>query len=202
MAMGVLETLFGSKARVRIMRFFLLNPELVLPSREVAQKVLLPAASVRKELAVMERIGFVKSRKRGGIKTYMANLDFPFRGELTALFARETVAPECRSLKRLSSIGDVHLALIGGIFLNYTKARADLFIVANDVSRTRLNKVIKALEAEVGKEIRYVVLSTEELKYRINMTDRFLRDFFTSPHNEVINKMPQFRRIVAKLRRK
>ena len=202
MTMGTLETLFGSKARVRLLRFFLLNTDLTLPARDIASKVLLPSLAVRKELAVLERIGFIKSRKRGGLKMYTAQTDFIFRNEFLSLFARETVAPECKSLKRITKIGDVYLAMISGVFLNYTKARADLFIVANDVSRSRLIKTVRSLEAEVGKEIRYVVLSTEEFKYRINMTDRFLRDFFAGAHDEVINKMPQFKRVISKLRKK
>ena len=202
MTAGILESLFGSKARVRLLRFFLLNTDLELTSRQIAEKALLPTSAVRKELNLMEKTGFVKSRKVGGKKVFSAEESFPFRDELLALFARETVAPECKGLRKIETIGDVYLAAISGIFLNYAKARVDLFIVANDVSRAKLAKAVRALEAEVGKEIRYVVLSTEEFKYRVNMTDRFLRDFFAGAHDEVINKMPQLKRVLRKLRKK
>ena len=123
------------------------------------------------------------------------------RDDLLTLLARATVTPECRALTQVDKIGEVHLALVSGIFLNYTKARADVFIVANEVSRVKLSRWIKMLEAEMGREVRYVLLTQEEFKYRLNMTDRFLQDFLDGPYDTIVNRVPQFKRVVRAMRK-
>ncbi len=197
----VLTALFGSKARVRILRLFLLNTDVSFTTSEIAKRTQIPSVDVQKEMRMLERIDFVHVRRMKGRKKYRANEDFALREDLLALLTRATVTPEHQSLMQVEKIGEVHLALVSGIFLNYTKARADIFIVANDVSRARLTKWIRALEAETGREVSYVLLTMEEYKYRLNMTDRFLRDFLQGPYDEVVNKMPQFKRAVSTLRR-
>lgn len=198
----VLTALFGSKARVRVLRLFLLNTETAFTTAEIAERTQVSSTDVQKEMRVFERIGFVKVRRVKGKKYYCANEDFELRDDLMTLLTRATVTPECQSLAQVDKIGEVHLVLASGIFLNYTKARADLFIVANDVSRSRLTKWVRSVEAETGREVSYVLLTMDEYKYRVNMTDRFLQDFLQGPYDEVINKMPQFARVAKGLRRR
>ncbi len=197
----VLAGLFGSKARVRLLRLFCFNPTLALSSSAIAERAQCAADDVRRELRVLERIGFVKARRVKNRKVYSANEDFVLRGALIDLLMRATVTAECAALQGVARIGEVHLALASGIFLNYTKARADVFIVANNVSRARLQRWIAALEAEVGREVRYVLMNLDEYKYRLNMTDRFLRDFFHGPYDEIINTIPHFKRSLRALAR-
>ncbi len=198
----VLTSLFGSKARVRVLRILLFNEGAQFTVAEIAKRTQINSLDVRREMRMLERIDFAKARRVKKRKYYSVNEDFPLKDELTALFARATVTPECKSLAQVEKIGDVHLALVSGIFLNYTKARADIFIVANDVSRTRLKKWISTLEAETGREVSYVLLTMEEYKYRINMSDRFLQDFLQGPYDEIVNKMPHFKRTVSAIKRR
>ena len=53
------------------------------------------------------------------------------------------------------------------------------------------------LEAEIGKEINFVLMNAEEMKYRLNMLDKFLLEFFEGPHEELINKIPGLRQFIA-----
>lgn len=198
----ILTTLFGSKARVRVLRLFLLNASTVFTTKQIAQRTQVASIDVQREMRMLERIEFVTVCRIKGKKHYRANDKFSLREDLMTLLTRVTIAPDCQSLLRVEKIGEVHLALVSGIFLNYTKARADVFIVANDVSHARLLRWIKALEAEMGQEVRYVLLTVEEFKYRLNMTDRFLRDFLSAPYDTVLNRMPQFSRSVGGLHKK
>ena len=49
--------------------------------------------------------------------------------------------------------------------------------------------MIKNLEAEIGKELRYVYFSTEDFKYRLSMCDKLMRDILDYPHKKVLNKL-------------
>ncbi len=200
----LLAGLFGSTARVRVLRLFCFNEDATFTAAQVAQRTQCSPQHVRRELRMLQRIGMITSKSVRGArhKVYQTQKDFPLLDDITTLLSRATVTTECATLKRVSTIGEVHLALASGIFLNYTKARADLFIVANAVSRARLQRFITALEAEVGREVRYVLMNMEEYKYRMNMTDRFLRDFLHAPYDEVVNTIPHFKRALRSLARR
>ena len=58
--------------------------------------------------------------------------EFCFHGELKSLFAKSTASPDTGSLSKLKNIGDVKLALISGIFLNYPKSKVDMVLVVNN----------------------------------------------------------------------
>lgn len=192
----ILETLFGSRARTRILRFFLLNPEKECRVTEIAKKNMLTPAVVRKETKELRKIKFLNEHSKKGIKYYNINQTFLFYFELKNLFAKSTSSPQSKSLAKLKNIGDVKLALVSGIFLNYPKSKVDMVLVANNVSRGRLKKLMNNLEAEVGREVSFVLMNSDEFKYRIDMLDRFLLDFIEGTHMELIDKIPGFKRIL------
>ena len=66
---------------------------------------------------------------------------------------------------------------------------ADLFVVGNGIKKGVLEKFVKKLEPEVGKEINWTILSQTEFNDRVAMHDKFLRDFFDSPNECLINKI-------------
>lgn len=192
----ILETLFGSKAKTRILRFFLLNSDKEYTVQEVASKNILATAAVRKEINDLKKIKFLVEKTKKGTKYYTLDHDFCFHSELKSLFAKSTASPESGSLAKLKNIGDVKLALVSGIFLNYPKSKVDMVLVANNVSRSKLKSVMNGLEAEIGKEISFVLMNTEEFKYRLDMLDRFLLDFIEGTHLELIDKIPGLKRFI------
>lgn len=196
-----LEVLFGSRAKARLLRFFLQNTEREYSLSEISKKNMVSRELARKELNILKDIRFVSERVKKGKKYYIFNQDFPFFPELRSLIIKSNIYPQCRSLGKVKNIGDVKLALISGTFLNYPRSKADFLVVANHVSRARLNNLIKNLEAEIGKEISYVLMNNEEFQYRLNMMDRFLLDFLEGPHDEIVNKLPKLKRFIAGLKR-
>ena len=192
----ILETLFGSKAKTRILRFFLLNSEREYSTQEIAKKNMLTLASVRKEVNELKKIKFLLEKTKKGAKYYTLDQEFSFHSELKSLFAKSTASPESKSLAKLKNIGDVKLALISGIFLNYPKSKVDMVLVANNVSRGKLKSVMNSLEAEIGKEVSFVLMNSDEFKYRLDLLDRFLLDFFEGTHVELIDKIPGLKRFI------
>jgi hypothetical protein len=196
-----LEVIFGSRTRTRILRFFLLNPEREFTPAEIIQKNMLSALQVRKELNDFAKIKFLNLKARKNEKKYSLNQDFHFYPELKNLIAKSNSHPQCKSLGKIKSIGDVKLVLVSGVFLNYPKSKADMVLVANNVSRGKLRAVMNSLEAEIGKEISFVLMNSEEFKYRMDMLDRFLLEFLEGPHDEIINKIPGLKRFIIGLKK-
>lgn len=197
----ILEVFFGSKARTRILRFFLLNPEKEYDSNEVSRRNMLKPPEVLKEMNALSNIRFVHEHRRKGKRVYVLNTHFSFYPELRNLMIKSNVYPQCQSLGKIKNIGDVKLALVSGAFLDYPKSKADMIVVADNVSRVRLKNLMNNLEAEIGKEVSFVLMNSEELKYRMNMMDRFLMEFLEGPHDEIINKVPGMKRFIAGLKK-
>jgi hypothetical protein len=198
---GILEFLFGSKTKARLLRFFLMNPDQEFRTADINGKNMLKTSQAKSALNELKRNKFVLERKKNRRKFYTLNPKFPFLVELKGLFVKSNIYPQCSSLKKIRSVGDVKLALISGIFLNYPKSKADLVLVANNVSHSKLRNLMSNIEAEVGKEVSYVLMSGDEFKYRLDMLDRFLLDFLENPHDEVVNKIPRLKPFIAGLKR-
>ncbi|KKS37784.1 MAG: putative transcriptional regulator [Parcubacteria group bacterium GW2011_GWA2_42_14] len=120
---------------------------------------------------------------------YFVNKDFQFFPELRLLALKAAPANRSHLLRRLNSLGGVKLAILAGIFINSENSRADLLLVGDKLKKARLNNFFSWLESEIGKELNYVVMPTEEFKYRMDMYDRFVRDILEYPHKKLINKM-------------
>ncbi len=197
----ILECLFGSRAKTRIIRFFLLNPVFEGAIADIAKRNLLKSDQVKKEIGNLRKMGFLLEKNKKNKKYYQFNQQFPFTDELKNLVVKSNVYPKSHNLKNIKNIGDVRLAAVSGVFLNYPKSKADLILVVNNFNRGKLHAFISNLEAEIGREINYVLMNGDEFKYRLNMLDRFLIDFFENPHDEIVNKIPGFKRALIGIRK-
>src|ERR1700745_3616845 len=59
---ATLEKMFGSAARVKIMRLFLFNPTITFDIKRVSMRSKVSSSAARKEISMMEKIGLVKRR--------------------------------------------------------------------------------------------------------------------------------------------
>lgn len=193
----ILANLFGSKDKTRLLRFFLQNPEQEYEIKEVTKRNMLKSSRVKKELLGLKKIKFVLRKTKKGKAYYMLNCNFIFYPELKNLISKANIYPQSENLSKIKNIGNIKLVAISGAFINYNKSKADMILVANDVNRAKLKNIMHKLEAEIGKEIDFVLMSLEEFKYRLNMLDKFILEFLEGPHEEIINKIIGLRQFIA-----
>ena len=122
---------------------------------------------------------------------YVLNSNYEFYDELKGLILKSSPAEIDRMINRITGLGKIRLAIISGLFLNESTGGeiADLFIVGDDINKDRLRTFLKALEAEVGKEIKFSLMDKDEFQYRYGMFDRFVRVLLEGPHEKIINKL-------------
>jgi hypothetical protein len=197
MDITLFDALFGSRVRARMLRLFLLNPEDEFDATAAAKKVLLKRPEVVKELNRLEKMKFIQAKRKQNKKVYQVRLDFPFFNELRALVSKLNLNTRSDVFRKLRQAGNVKLVLITGVFINYPKSKVDMLLVIDNASKLKLRHTLQALEAEVGKEVRYSLMTSEEMRYRMDMLDRFLIEFFEGPYESVIDKMPDVKRFVA-----
>ena len=185
----ILEQLFDSPIKVRLLKLFLRNPEDAFVLKNITKRIRGDSVPCRKQVRKLESIKFVNSKVKGGKKIYSVNTSFDFYNELKTLVLKSSPASKKKILKRLRDLGKINLAILSGVFVSAENARADLLIVGDNIKRQKLSSFLRDLEAEVGKEIDYVVMSTKDFNYRHDMFDRFLRDLLEKPHEKLINRL-------------
>jgi len=189
MSKEILEQLFDSLVKVRLLKLFLRNPDSAFELSEIAKKIKSDLSICRRQINKLESINFINSRIKKKKKNYSVNQDFDFYNELRTLVLKSSPASKKKILRRLKDLGKINLAILSGIFIDADNARVDLLVVGDSIKQKKLSNFLKDLEAEIGKEVDYVVLSTKDFKYRHDMFDRFIRDVLEKPHEKLINKL-------------
>jgi hypothetical protein len=206
-SMDTLNKLFGSALRVKVMRLFLFNPDDLYETREVVKKVDGSFPSVKKEILLLERTSLIKRRvvlrktksrtgktREGGpgkrrVVVWTLNPLFYYLPQLQSLLIYSTLLHNKEISSRLKKIGKIKLAVVSGVFLQEWDARIDLMIVGDKLEKRSLESVVKKMESEIGRELRYAVFSTRDFKYRLNMNDRLVRDVLDYQHIKIVDKL-------------
>lgn len=184
----ILGRLLGSPARVKLLRLFLFNPGAIYPFSDIVTRARVSSQVARSELAVYESVGLIKVRKVRGKRerAFILNSDFAYLAALQHLLLNLPV----RSMdiaKRLRKVGAIKLVILSGIFVDDYQGRIDLFVVGDRVNETKLKGVIRGIEAEIGKELRYVALPSNEFRYRLDIYDKLVRDVLDYPHTVALD---------------
>lgn len=194
-----LSILFGSTARVKLLRFFLFNPSKEFLFDDISRRAKLVRRTARTEISALEKAGVIrqksiyidvegKSKKMRAVG-YALNKDFT---ELQALqsFLFETAPIDGKNLlKHLRQAGTLDFVGISGVFVRDFERRLDVLLAMKKFSQAKVEKAIRSLEAEIGIEIRFAAMSSEDLMYRVGMYDKLTRDFFDYSHQVLVDKI-------------
>jgi len=192
----MLAKLFGSMARVKILKLFLLNPDTAYYIRQVARHLNLQLNAVRRELENLETMGLLTSHQgvddefvggRTDKKFFQANRDFILFSEIKELIIKAQILCEKDFTDKLKKLGSIKLLILSGLFINDKEAPVDMLIVG-DFSKDKVAKLVKELEEELVNEVNYAVLSEEEFRYRQQVTDVFLYSVLESKKVIVIDE--------------
>ncbi len=200
--MDMVEAIFESQVRVKLLKLFLMNPDSEFTLESVAALTKLRPQKFSGELRRLIKLGLIKSIQQKFpvseakaktrftfAKVFSPNKDFPLFPELRLLMVKSAPHSKGQLSARIKRLGNIKLAILAGVFIDNPNSRADMLLVGDSFNKGRMRSFIQWLEAEVGKELNYVVMSSQEFKYRMDMYDRFVRDILEFPHEKVINKL-------------
>lgn len=181
----VLEKLFGSSARVKIMKLFLFNPEICFEKGDIVNKTKVAPENANRELKLLADISLIKKRSRG----YTLNQEFGFLKQLKNLLINNEPLQQGDIAKRIGKTGKVKLIIVSGVFIQSDDSRIDLLVVGDEINERSLKNVVQTMESEIGKELKFTSLKTEDFKYRHGICDRLIRDILDYPHDIVVDKI-------------
>jgi hypothetical protein len=207
----MIEQLFGSKTRVKLLQLFYQNPNRSFYVREITRKIDEQINSVRRELANLLSLGLIKSETNNNRLYYEVNQTFEHYLALSSIFGGKKYKPGKKSVviaeasdtvqavvsdqqlvedpfaKELSKVGNVRLAVYTGQFTRDDSAGTDIVIVG-DVNLAAIENLVSELESSEKKELRYTIFTPEEFIYRKEVNDKFVVKLLDSKKIILINR--------------
>jgi hypothetical protein len=205
----MVDQLFGSKTRVKLLQLFFTNPNRSFYVREITRKIDEQINSVRRELSNLLSIGIITSDANNNRLYYEVNQDYEFYQPLAMIFGGLKAAPAAKASKKgettaeskvkaaeavpehplakaVRGTGRVDLAVLTGQFTRDDSAGIDVLIVG-DVNSAKIDKFISELEEAEKKELRYTVMPLDTYEYRLQIKDRFIGNVLDAKKQVIIN---------------
>ena len=175
-----LEKLFGSKTRMKLLTLFFSNTDKSYYVREITRVIGEQINSVRRELLNLDSIGIIRNETYDNKVYYSANMKHPYAHAFTELFTIKIDSEREQDIRQDGwgeYIRPVRNYLKVLIVTNRAPGQdgVDLLIVGNDRTK-KLTHWAEVVEKKQGKPLNYVIMSTDDLLYRLSVRDRFIHE--------------------------
>lgn len=193
----MIDALFGSKTRVKLLHLFLNNPGQSFYVREITRKIDEQINSVRRELSNMMEVGIITSDSADNKLYYQVNQRYEYYVPMRAIFGdslnEANVVPassdelSAELSATIRSIPSLSLAILSGVLVRGSTSSVDVVLVGN-LPPLKVKAAIKTIEKLEGRDINYSVLSYDEFYYRLSVRDRFITEILNGKHSVVIDR--------------
>jgi hypothetical protein len=173
----MLKALFTSETRVKLINALLLNPEKKYTVPQLRKEIGSQTASIRKEINNLKEFGLIKSASRNS-EAWIVDKDFIIFPELRALIAKAQLLSSQKFINGLKKNFSPWFLALTGFFTGDKLVKTDILIVGK-IKRRLFSKLLKKLEADLGKEINYTIMDKTEFLYRQEVMDIFLYNILT-----------------------
>lgn len=204
--MDILEKIFGSAAKVKIMRLFLFNPNTPFDLDKITARAKITPQAARLNIRLLDQArmirsrGFVKEERRVGkngkkvtvkkrVKGWSLDDSFPYLDQLQRFLVQTSPLQDQAIVRKFNRAGKVKLLVAAGVFIQDRDSRVDLLIVGDTLRKSTIDSAIKDIEAELGKDLSYSVFETKDFNYRLGMYDKLIRDILDYPHKKLVNRL-------------
>lgn len=191
----MLEKLFTSKARVKILELLLFDPLSEFHLREISRRTKVSAPYVKKELDQLRKINLVTETVRGNLKLYRINKNSPIIEDIKRIFLKTDSLGGLLS-EELSELGEIDYALIYGSFARGEETEnsdIDLLVIGS-VDEEKLVPIIGSIEKKIGREVNYILWTAAEFEKRAKERHNLLLDISDKPFIMLIGDINEFRR--------
>ena len=195
----MLEHLFGSKTRVKLLRLLFRHPEKIYFVRELARMLETQINAVRRELEILLSVGITKEIEKKDTKGaaaganlrkyYGLNPESIVFSELQALLMKAQLMGEQKFVREFQTkAGDIKLLVLTGRFTNDNRAPSDLLLVG-DIKERNVEQLISGYEKEFGFPIKFTIMTEGEFADRRYVMDKFIFSIFECNHVKVVNAL-------------
>jgi len=186
--MDPLSKLFGSAARLKLLRLFLFNDDAAFTAADAAFRAKISKDAARKEISVLNAAGVIR-KKTAGKTAYCASRKFPHYDALQQFLRTTTNLSDADLVNTLKKAGSLRLVVLSGLFTGAIETKVDLLVVGDKLEDKPLEAAVRTLEAELGRELCFASFSTEEFRYRQGVYDRLIRDVMDYPKRIILDRI-------------
>jgi DNA-binding transcriptional regulator YhcF (GntR family) len=186
-----LEVLFNSKGRPKVLKLFFQNQATLFSVKDVAKKSQITPATAKKELEQLRRIKLLERKKQKRNIFYELNNAFPFLNELKTMVLSAPPISASEIKRMFEKLPRVKLFVMAGKLLREKKSPVDFLIVGDNIPKSKAAQIVRKIESNVGREMEWSLMPTEEYKYRYQINDRFIRDIFGYRHKMLIDRLKE-----------
>lgn len=179
---SVLDSLFKSKLRQRLLALFLTNPHDRYYARQLHAMIDGSVGSLHRELINLEKLGILNSEKVGNLKFYFANRRHPLFIEISGITAK-TVGVFGAMREALKELRGIEVAFVYGSFAagrETARSDVDLFVIG-DINHGALNMALSNVEKILLREINYTAMTGEEFRDAVSAAAPFTANVMAEP---------------------
>ncbi len=185
----MLEQLFGSKTRTKLLRLFFMKKEGRFYVREITRLIDERINSVRRELENLKTFGLIKDEIVNNKRYYHLDEDFTLFKELKDLVIKSRFFIEKEYIRKFKKLPGVKYVVLTGYFVGLKdKTLTDILIVGK-VSKSKIESIVRRMSKEFLDDINYTIMDMKEFKYRKGMTDKFLYNILKNKKIVIIDKI-------------
>lgn len=189
----MIDQLFGSKTRVKLLQLFYNNTNRPFYVREITRTINEQINSVRRELSNLLSVGIITSVSKNNRLYYEVNQSHEHYKPLKQIFTGMssgtvgvTKSADERQ-KRFRALGKVRIAYLLGSMVQDDSMDVDMLIVG-DVNRNKVTKLIAEMEQEEGVQLNYSIMPINEFEYRRDLKDRFVSGILQAKKTVIIDE--------------
>ncbi|MBL7184596.1 MAG: nucleotidyltransferase domain-containing protein [Anaerolineae bacterium] len=178
----MLELLFSSSARVKILTLFLLNPESRFYQREIESLIGLPIRAVQREVERLKSLGLLQRTVEGNRVYYQVDREFFLFPELKSMILKTTGLGSLLR-EKLQNEDRIKIAFIYGSYAanqETTASDIDLFVIGELFSR-EFHAAVREAEKILHREVNYTLFSTEEFRQKAQARGGFVLNVLEGP---------------------
>jgi predicted transcriptional regulator len=190
----MIDALFGSKTRVKLLHLFLNNPGKSFYVREITRLIDEQINSVRRELSNMLKVGIITSVNSDNKLYYEVNQRYEHYVPMRDIFGDKTAKPSKSSVSRMANdwqqlikdLPGLRVVVASGVLVEDSSSNIDLLMVGS-AATAKVKKIVKLIEKLEGRELNYSLISYDEFYYRLSVRDKFITEILNSNHNVVVD---------------
>ncbi len=192
----VLDHLFISKVRIKILKYFIFNMEDEIHLRGIVREVDEEINAVRRELNRLEELGIFITKEKGNRKYFKFIQTHPLAKEIASLIIKcyglgdEIIRKEAR-------LGDIKFAFFTPSFIfksMYASNSIDLVIIGK-VDMIELEELVQKTQKTLKREIHYTVLTFNEFETRKKRGEQFVTNILIQDRVMLIGREDELIRI-------
>ncbi len=171
----MLDRLFGSRTRAKLLLLFFSNKESQFYVRELTRRVDEQINSVRRELENLSNIGILRFTEHDKKKYFYLNRSSSIFNELSALISKTSSSVAKEAIEVLQNYVDrLDLCVLTGAFVDRKDETTTDMILVGNLGQDEVKDIINHFNTIYSIQINYTYFTPSEFRLRTEVKDKFI----------------------------